>query len=257
MTNRAIDWPARGIQAAFVLAVLAAWDFAGEKRYVNPILLPAPRRVFARFAALVQTSDLYSYFLVTLAELCSAVVVAAGAGMALGFLVGRSPRATTVFEPLLASVFAVPIIIFLPIFLLFFGIGPESKVAFGAAYAFFPIALNTIGGIRGVDGRYVDAARAMGAGDSKIFRRVLLPAALPVIVAGLRIGCVVGFLSIIGAEMIAGVDGLGSQIVRQGEAMNTADMFAWIVFVILLAVGLNAGLTRLQSHFAPPEGAAS
>ena len=126
-----------------------------------------------------------------------------------------------VFEPLLASVFAVPLVVFLPLFILFFGIGVESKIAFGAAYAFFPIALNTIGGISQVDPRFVTVARSMGASERQLFRRVLLPAALPVIATGLRIGCTIGFLSILGSEMIAGLRGLGSRIVTLAEGMNT------------------------------------
>ena len=82
-------------------------------------------------------------------------------------------------------------------------------------------------------------------------RRVLLPAALPMIVTGLRIGCIIGFLSIIGSEMIAGIKGLGSQIVRLGEGMNTPDMFAYIIFVIFLTITLNVSLTLLQKKCSP------
>ena len=80
---------------------------------------------------------------------------------------------TLVFEPLLAGIFAVPLVVFLPLFILFFGIGMESKIAFGASYAFFPIVLNTIGGISQVDPRFVTVAQSMGASEQQIFRRVL------------------------------------------------------------------------------------
>ena len=155
-----------------------------------------------------------------------------------------------VFEPLLAGLFAIPLIVFLPLFILFFGIGMESKIAFGASYAFFPIALNTIGGISQVDPRFVTVARSMGANDAQLFRRVLLPAALPVIVTGLRMGCIIAFLSILGSEMIAGLRGLGSRVAALAEGMNTAEMFAYIVFVILLAALLNTMLTKMQRRFS-------
>ena len=248
-------WQARLIQGGFIAALLLLWDFVGQQRIVSPILLPALRAVFWKFTALVQTSALYTHLGVTLFELISAFLIASALGLSIGYLIGRSRYAASVFEPLLASVFAVPIIIFLPIFLLFFGIGPLSKIAFGATYAFFPIVLNTIGGIGQVDARYVRVARAMGADDYQMFRRVLLPAALPVIVTGLRIGCIIGFLSIIGSEMIAGFQGLGSQIVRLGEGMNTPEMFAYIVFVIFFAILLNLGLTALEKRFAIPGAA--
>ena len=117
------------------------------------------------------------------------------------------------------------------------------------AYAFFPIALNTIGGISQVDPRFVTVARSMGAGERQLFRRVLLPAALPVIATGLRIGCTIGFLAILGSEMIAGLRGLGSRIVTLAEGMNTAEMFAYIVFVIFLAMILNITLSQMQRRF--------
>ncbi len=252
MNSMSSGWQARAIQIGFVAALFLLWDFAGERKLINAILLPAPRAVFWKFIALAQTSALYTHLLVTLMELVLGFLIAAAAGLSLGYFIGRSRYGTIVFEPLLAGVFAVPIVIFLPIFLLFFGIGPSSKIAFGATYAFFPIVLNTIGGISQVDDRYVRVARAMGADDVQMFRRVLLPAALPVIVTGLRIGCIIGFLSIIGSEMIAGIDGLGSQIVRLGEAMNTAEMFAYILFVIFFAILLNTGLSHLQARFAIP-----
>ncbi len=90
----------------------------------------------------------------------------------------------------------------------------------------------------------------MGASEQQLFRRVLLPAALPVIVTGLRIGCTIGFLAILGSEMIAGLRGLGSRIVTLAEGMNTAEMFAYIVFVIILAMILNVTLSNMQRRFA-------
>ena len=251
MTAQPFDWKARGIQVGFVLLFLLTWHVVGEMRLVNPLLLPTPRSILLKFMGLLQTTALYEHLMVTAFEFVAGFAIAAVGGLGVGYLVGRSRFGTQIFEPLLASVFAVPIVIFLPIFLLFFGIGPSSKIAFGATYAFFPIALNTIGAISSIDPRFLRVARAMGADESQMVRRVMLPAALPMIVTGLRIGCIIGFLSIIGSEMIAGIKGLGSQIVRLGEGMNTPDMFAYIIFVIFLAITLNVSLTLLQKKFSP------
>ena len=182
-----------------------------------------------------------------------ALAIASTAGLLIGYLVGRSRYATLVFEPLLAGIFAVPLVVFLPLFILFCHIGIESKIAFGASYAFFPIVLNTIGGISQVDPRFVTVAQSMGASEQQIFRRVLLPAAMPVIATGLRIGCTIGFLSILGAETISGLHGLGSRISTLAEGMNTPEMFAYILFVILMSIILNISLTMMQRRFSPPE----
>jgi ABC-type nitrate/sulfonate/bicarbonate transport system permease component len=250
-----IDWRARGIQVAFVVTLIGIWYFASATGRINAIFLPDLPRVVDKFLQIIQTARLYENLRVTLMELAAAFAIACTLGLIVGYFVGRSRYAVIVFEPLLAGLFAIPLIVFLPLFILFFGIGVESKIAFGATYAFFPIVLNTIGGISQVDPRYITVARSMGANDAQLFRRVLLPAALPVIVTGLRIGCIVAFLSILGSEMIAGLRGLGSRIVTLAEGMNTAEMFAYIVFVIILAAILNMVLTNMQKRFRPPEAA--
>ncbi|HEY4775256.1 MAG TPA: ABC transporter permease [Xanthobacteraceae bacterium] len=256
MTPLDSDWRSRTIQILFVAALVALWDYAGQHGLISPVLLPRLRAVIVKFVQIVQTDTLYINLAVTVFELLVAFAISASAGLALGYLVGRSRYGVLVFEPLLAGMFAVPIIVFLPLFILFFGIGMESKIAFGATYSFFPIVLNTIGGIAQVDPRFVTVARSMGASDRQMFRRVLLPAALPVIVTGLRIGCIVCFLSILGSEMIAGISGLGSRIVTLGEGMNTAEMFAYIAFVIVMAMILNISLTRMQRRFGETGGRA-
>jgi ABC-type nitrate/sulfonate/bicarbonate transport system permease component len=244
------DWNARAIQAAFIAAILLLWYYASTSGLVGIVFLPPLPRVAEKFLQIITTGELYYNLAVTALELAIAFSIACILGLSIGYLVGRSRLATVIFEPLLAGLFAIPLIVFLPLFILFFGIDMPSKIAFGATYAFFPIVLNTIGGISQIDRRLITVARSMGANEAQLFRRVLLPAALPVIVTGLRIGCIIGFLSILGSEMIAGLRGLGSRIVTLAEGMNSVEMFAYIVFAILIAAILNLSLTRLQTHFS-------
>jgi ABC-type nitrate/sulfonate/bicarbonate transport system permease component len=244
---------ARALQIGFVVAVLLGWLWVSRAGAVNPLFLPHLERVLEEFYLIIATGVVFTHLKVTVSEILAAYAIATFAGLGVGYAIGRSRRMITIFEPLLASVFAVPIIIFLPLFILFFGIGENSKIAFGATYAFFPIALNTIGGIGQVDERFVTVARSLGATDRQMFWRVMLPCALPVIVSGIRIAYIIGFLSIIGAEMIAGLEGLGSQIVRLAEGMNTAEMFSYVLFVIVIATMLNGALSLLQRRFAGAE----
>jgi ABC-type nitrate/sulfonate/bicarbonate transport system permease component len=246
------DWLTRAIQVAFIAALLAIWYYASTAGLVRPVFLPPLPRVIDKFLQIVRTGTLYYHLAITMLELAAAFSIACTLGLGIGYLVGRSRLAVTVFEPLLAGLFAIPLIVFLPLFILFFGIDMPSKIAFGATYAFFPIVLNTISGISQIDPRLVVVARSMGANETQLFRRVLLPAALPVIATGLRMGCIIGFLSILGSEMIAGLRGLGSRVVTLAEGMNTIEMFAYILFVILTAAALNVSLTRMQARFSAP-----
>src|SRR5215475_1239778 len=153
-----------------------------------------------------------------------------------------------VFEPLLSGIYSIPLILFLPLFVLFFGLGPWSKIALGTSISFFPIVLNTIAGFGYVDRIFVTAARSMGASNYQLFRYVLLPAALPVILTGLRIGFTVALLSVLGSETIASLAGLGHRIVHLAEAMEMAPMFAYIVFVVAIAAILNALVSALEAR---------
>ena len=151
------------------------------------------------------------------------------------------------FEPLIAGIYSVPIILFLPLYVLFFGLGPASKIALGATISFFPIVLNTIAGFGYVDKIFIVSARSMGASNYQLFRFVLLPAAFPVILTGLRMGFTVALLAILGSETIASLAGLGHRIVHLAEGMDMARMFAYITFVVAIALFLNAVRVRARS----------
>ena len=256
MRTRSGVWGPRSIQAGFLVLLVLLWLWIGWTGAIPPIFVPPLDGVVVEFVRIILTGEVMEHLSVTLREIAVAYALSIGLGLAVGFAIGRSRYAVAIFEPLLAGIFAVPIVIFLPLFLLFLGIGPESKMAFGATYAFFPVVLNTIGGVGQVDQRLVTVARSLGATDWQMFRRVLLPAALPVIFTGLRMAIIIGFLAIIGAEMIAGFSGLGSEIVRLAEGMNTTEMFAYVLFVILIAVFLNLVLTRLQARIDRSSGLA-
>ena len=203
-----------------------------------------------QFLALLETGALYKHLSVTIGEFVAGFAFAATMGLLVGIVVGRSYFATMLLEPFIAGLFSIPIVIFLPLFILFFGLGPSSKIAFGAVYAFFPVALSTITGVGAVDRNYVRVGISMGASETQMFRRIYLPGALPMIVNGLRIGCILCFLAVLGAETIAGLEGLGTAIAKSSEAMNSAEMFAYILFVIPRS--FKRHVDGLQSQFAPP-----
>jgi ABC-type nitrate/sulfonate/bicarbonate transport system permease component len=239
---------ARMIQLAAVLAVLAAWHLVTASGLISPIFLPALPEVWRQLVRIVASGQIVEPLTVTLTEVIIAYTIAALAGIAVGYLASLSPFAVRVFEPLFSSIYAIPIVILFPLCILFFGIGPESKIAFGATYGFFPIVLNTIAGFGHVDARYVRWARSMGASESQLFRHVMLPAALPVVMSGLRIGFVITFASTVGGETLASLQGLGNRIVYFGELMRGAEMFAYIAFVIAFAFLVNALSLLLESR---------
>jgi ABC-type nitrate/sulfonate/bicarbonate transport system permease component len=236
----------RVVQVGFVVALVVFWYLGTTYWGVSHLLLPNPVKVWHELADILGSGEYLPDLKVTLSELAIAFAISCSSGVTLGYLISRSSYAIKVFEPLLAGVYSVPIILFLPLYVLFFGLGPGSKIAIGTSISFFPIILNTIAGFGYVDKIYITAARSMGASNVQMFRYVLLPAALPVILTGLRIGFTVALLSILGSETIASLAGLGHKIVHLAEAMETARMFAYIAFAVVIAAFLNTVVSSLE-----------
>jgi ABC-type nitrate/sulfonate/bicarbonate transport system permease component len=226
------------IQLALFASVFGAWYIATNSG-VRTLLLPPPELVWREMQVLWSSGRLWSSAVVTLNSIWQAYSIAVIAGIGVGFLVGRSRALVRIFEPVLTGMFAVPLTLFFPLFVVFFGIGPESKVAYAATQCFFPIALNTIAGFANVDELYLRASRAMGASSLSQFRYVYLPAALPVTITGLRIGFFICIAAVLGGETLAALSGVGKSIAQSAELMETARLFAWIGYVVTLSVTLN------------------
>lgn len=237
----------RLIQIGFVAAVFAGWFAVTESESVSHLFLPPLDAIYRELRRIFAAGEVADALITTLSTVAVAYAIAVTLGVTIGFGVTRTRHLMAVFEPLFSSMFAIPLTLFFPLFILFFGIGPESKVAYGATYSFFPVVLNTISGLGYVDRKLVDAARSMGATNFQLFRRVLLPSALPVMLTGLRIGFFICFSAVLGGETLSSITGLGHQIAHTAELMETARMFAWILFVILTAFTLTMFVTYLES----------
>jgi ABC-type nitrate/sulfonate/bicarbonate transport system permease component len=237
----------RAVQIAVPVALVVLWYLATTRWGVSRILLPNPVEVVRALGNVLATWEFVDDLRVTLTELAIAFTISITAGISLGYLISRSGFRIRVFDPLLSAIYSVPLILFLPLYVLWFGLGPASKIALGATISFFPIVLSTIAGFSRVEPMMVTAARSMGASDLQLFRFVLLPAAFPVIIAGARLGFTVALLSIIGSETLASLAGLGHKIVELSEGMEMPRMFAYIAFVVAIAAILNLVVWRLEA----------
>lgn len=233
-------------QLTFFAVFFAAWFIATETGLVSAIFLPKLPAVMLDFRDLLASGEYIKPLTTTLFELGFAFFNAVFFGTVIGYLVSRSRFLMRSFEPMFSSMFAIPLIIFYPLALLFFGLGPGSKIAIGSMLGFFPVVLNTINGFGHVDAGYLKVAQSMGAKGFLLFRRVLMPAALPIILTGYRIAFILCFLSIIGGETLGSLEGLGHKIVFHAEAMNTSNMFAYIIFIVIIAYILNTLVSYLE-----------
>ncbi len=247
--SRSREWIAsRTVQLGFLVALMIFWQLATVSWGVSAILLPKPTAVWHELITELKAGRFIADLYVTLSELLIAFSVSAVSGTLIGYGLSRSRYLIRVFDPLFSGIYAIPAILFFPLYVLFFGLGPPSKIAMGITISFFPIALNTMAGFGNVDKTFIVAARSMGCSNYQLFRWVLLPAAAPVIVTGLRMGFILAFLSILGSETIASLSGLGHRIVTFAEGMDTAKMYAYIAFAVAIAVFLNMIVSFLEAR---------
>lgn len=233
----------RAVQvSAFLLVFIAFAALSAAFPY-----FPPPHRVLTAAAELFAGGEIYSHLLVTLYETATGFAFAIVLGVWLGVLLGISRYLTEVFEPVVLSLYAVPKIIFLPFLLMIFGIGMGSKIANTALHAVFPILLNTVVGVRGVNRNFIKVARSMNATRSQLFAKVYFPSMLLPVFAGMRIGLGFGFLGALLAELFESQVGLGYLVAHYYAIGQVAQMLAVIFFVFVLTISINAGMKRVEN----------
>ncbi len=236
----------RGVQLGFILLLLGLWYAVTAFGYVSKLLLPSPQSVVQELSGLLTKSDFWFDVWITLTSIIQAYGLAVVAGVVLGSLIGQSKFAYDVFQPIFAGAFAIPLIIIYPMILYLAGIGPLSKILFGAIYGFLPVALAAMSAFANVPAKWRRYAATLTTNQWLVTRRVLIPAAIPELLSGLRISYVVTFASVIAGEMIAAFAGLGRVISYNAEVLEPARMYAAIMVVIAFAALVNSLMSRLQ-----------
>jgi NitT/TauT family transport system permease protein len=234
-------------RALLILIILGLWEATRRFDLVGPLLLASPSEIVA---ALIKSWPEYLVALrFTIAEIAVALAVAWTLGIGTGIVAGMIPFLGATSGPLLSSLFAVPLITWYPLFMVWFGIGVSSKIAYAAVSGFFPIAINTMNGIRGLDRRYLLFGQAIGCSHRQAVFRILLPMAMPSIVSGLRIGTALVVIGVIVAEMLASLGGIGFVISYYRSIYDTGHVYLGILFALACALAANGGLSLIERRF--------
>jgi len=240
-------WPA----AAGVATFLIVWEVGVRLGIVAPIFFPPPSRILASIAALARGGELWAHTMATLSRVAIGFALGGGSGFVVGLVMGFSTRAREALDPLVAAIHPIPKLAIFPLFLVIFGIGETATILVIAVASFFPLAINTATGVRRISPAYYDVARACGAGPRKLFWRVVIPAALPMIMSGVRLSFNLALLISIGVELVTAVTGLGSLIWRAWQTFRTEEIYAALVVISVLGAGTNALLNRLSRTLVP------
>ncbi len=238
--------PRGWLGAASVVLVLVVWESVARAGLIPPLFLPRLSDVVAELARLVATGELLGSLSLSLRRIVLGWLVGSGAGFAVGLGIGLSALADALLDPLIALTYPIPKIAILPLLVLWLGIGETSKVAVIAIGVFFPVAVNTAAGVRGVDSSLVRAARSLGARPLQVISKVSIVGALPTVFAGLRLGAGMALLLVVSAEMIAASAGLGFLILQGGELMLVSRLMAGIVVLSALGIGSNWALRAAE-----------
>jgi NitT/TauT family transport system permease protein len=252
-----------GVGLVVPIVVLAVWQAVAMLGWVNPQVLPSPLAVLERWIAYLLplqphtegswlawafSGELIVDSLTSLYRVVVGFAIGAGLALPLGLAMGASRHAYAWFNPLVQILRPIPPIAYIPLAILWFGLGNPPAVFLIALGAFFPVLMNTIAGVRHVDGIYLRAARNLGAGQGTLFLRVILPAAVPYILSGVRIGIGTAFIVVIVSEMIAVNNGLGYRILEAREYFWSDKIMAGMITIGMLGLAIDVGMNRLNNH---------
>lgn len=229
--------------ALLLLFMLACWQ---ALHWLVADALTSPAETMARAAALLASPTFWPHFLETARAFLYALVLAAGGGLAIGLLLGLNRTGAQVAEPILVSIYGLPKVTLYPLILLIFGLGLSAKVAFGAIHGIIPVAIFAMNAVRNLPPVYLRAARSMRLTRWQTLRRVVVPAAVPEIVSGLRIGFSVTLLGVLIGEMFASQRGLGYLIMNAIGLFDVPTMIAVLLILAVIAAVANAFLLSLD-----------
>ncbi|RFB78613.1 ABC transporter permease subunit [Methylovirgula sp. 4M-Z18] len=258
---RAGDWNAGQtglISAATILVLLFAWWLVTSLHLVAPLFLPTPQEVLAQLYAVFEdgyaNATLWQHLSASLIRIFSAAAFALLIGVPLGLAMGVSRWAKGIFDPPIEFYWPLPPLSYLPLMIIWFGIGETSKILLLALAMFAPICLSAQAGVRSVPVERVNAALSLGATKWQLFRHIVLPSALPEILTGTRIALGVGWGTLVAAELIAATRGIGYMILSASQFLATDVVFVGILVIAAWAFAFSYALRLIERVLVPWKG---
>ncbi len=211
--------------------IVCVWHILYKLGIIGGLLLPGPTEIAKAFSVLLITGDLPRHLGISLLRVLEGFTLAVAAGLLLGIAIGLSRALDHATDLMIQLIKPIPPIAWIPLTILWFGIGEESKVFIIFLGAFFPVLINTIDGIRQTDSKYVELARVLETTRLRFIMRVVLPGALPSIMTGLRVGMMVAWMCVVAAELIAASSGIGFLIMDARQMMQTDQVFVGMITI--------------------------
>ena len=252
--NRMAHWqknyPA-WISFATVIFLLAVWETVCSTGMISSLFLPAPSAILAALGKLIIGGEISRSLTASLYRILLGFTLGSIVGLIVGLITGTSALMDRIGTPIINALYPIPKIALLPLFILWLGIGELSKVTIIALGVFFPVVMNTYSGVRNVDTLLIKVAVSFNASRWLTMKSVVLPSALPMIFAGLRLAAGTSLLLLVAAEMIAAQEGIGALILHYGDLMITDRLMAGVIVLSLLGLVFNLVLQWLEHKIVP------
>lgn len=233
--------------AAAPAALLVLWYVASRLQWLPSQVLPAPAAVWQSFAHLAASGDLAANLIISLRRVAFGFAIGAGAGMALGVVMGLSRRADRFLRPTFLVISQVPVLGWLPFLMMVLGIGEALKIVIIAKAALTPVTFNTLNGFRAVPAGYLEVAEVYAFSPWQLLRKVMLPAALPPVCTGLRYGLTHAWLALVVVELLASTEGVGYLMVWGRQLFQLDMMMAMIIVIGVLGLAMDKALAVAEA----------
>ncbi|HCB0530671.1 TPA: taurine ABC transporter permease TauC [Klebsiella variicola subsp. variicola] len=247
------------LSVATLAVLLAVWWAVAALQLISPLFLPPPGQVLQKLITIVgpqgfMDATLWQHLAASLTRIVIALLAAVLIGVPVGIAMGLNSTVRGILDPLIELYRPVPPLAYLPLMVIWFGIGETSKILLIYLAIFAPVAMSALAGVKSAQQVRIRAARSLGASRAQVLWLVILPGALPEILTGLRIGLGVGWSTLVAAELIAATRGLGFMVQSAGEFLATDVVLAGIAVIAIIAFLLELGLRALQRRLTPWHG---
>jgi ABC-type nitrate/sulfonate/bicarbonate transport system permease component len=233
-----------------VVITLAIWQALWSAGKISPLFMSGPSAIANRFWEDLLHGNLLKDLSYSGKNFAIGFVLAVVAGVVSGVIIGWYKRVEMITGPFMSALYATPRVAMVPLIIIWFGIGMWSKVFIVFISAFFPVLINTIGGIQAIDRDLLRAARAFCASDRQIFTTVAIPGAVPFILTGVRQGVALGLIGVVVGEMFGGSQGIGFMVAYGGQTFATDTLFVGVLIIAFAGIVLSAAAEQLEKRFS-------
>jgi ABC-type nitrate/sulfonate/bicarbonate transport system permease component len=231
-----------------LVALVVAWQIIGMN--INPIFLSTPAKVLVAFTQLAGNGSLGAALWITFLEFAAGFIASIAVGIPIGFLAGRYDSLYYFLDPFVNIFFAMPTIALLPLFVIWFGLGFEVKVVIIFLSTVFPVIINTEAGVKETDTSLVEVAKSFGAKEGELFSKVIIPASVPYVIVGLRVGIARALVTVIVAELYTSSTGLGGMMNYFSNYYQTANFFVPVIVLAILSLVIVGVVNTIQGRLS-------